>query len=141
MIASRTSSARFVDGPYLPRPRWPDIADVLDTGTKSDREQAARLRDALVFGGSAQVDEYLGVFLTDETTPRKTVLTKKFGDNNPSVARLFEAGDRSPRRADRETPRGRRPATAPRRCCISQPQRRQITGARSRSAGCSTMTT
>src|SRR6202030_1232482 len=81
----------ILDGPFLPRRRWPEIADVLDTGTKSDREQAARLRDALVFGGSAQVDEYLGVFLTDEKAPRKTVLTKKFGDYNPSVARLFEA--------------------------------------------------
>jgi len=81
----------ILDGPFLPRRRWPEIADVLDTGTKSDREQAARLRDALVFSGSAQVDEYLGVFLTDEKTPRKTVLTKKFGDYNPSVARLFEA--------------------------------------------------
>src|ERR1700726_3789552 len=45
----------ILDGPFLPRRRWPEIADVLDTGTKSDREQAARLRDALVFGGSAQV--------------------------------------------------------------------------------------
>src|SRR4029077_1711453 len=55
----------ILDGPFLPRRRWPDSADVLDTGTKSDREQADRLRDALVFSGSAQVDEYLGVFLTD----------------------------------------------------------------------------
>ena len=39
----------------------------------------------------AQAEKYLGVFLTDEKTPRKTVVTKKFGDNNPSVARLFEA--------------------------------------------------
>ena len=81
----------ILDGPFLPRRRWPEIADVLDTGTKSDREQAARLRDALAFSGSAQVDEYLGVFLTDEKTPRKAVLTKKFGDYNPSIARLFEA--------------------------------------------------
>jgi ATP-dependent helicase/nuclease subunit A len=81
----------ILDGPFLPRRRWPDIADVLDTGTKSDREQAARLRDAVVFSGSAQVDEYLGVFLTDEKTPRKAVLTKKFCDYNPSIARLFEA--------------------------------------------------
>ncbi len=81
----------ILDGPFLPRRRWPEIADVLDTGTKSDREQAARLRDAVAFSGSAQVDEYLGVFLTDEKMPRKTVLTKKFCDYNPSIARLFEA--------------------------------------------------
>ena len=30
------------------------------------------------------------MFLTDERSPRKTVLTKKFGDNNPVIARLFD---------------------------------------------------
>ena len=74
----------IVDGPNLPRSRWEEIAGVLDTGSKSDQEQAARLREALVFTGAAQVDEYLGVFLTDDRTPRKTVVTKKFSDNNPS---------------------------------------------------------
>jgi ATP-dependent helicase/nuclease subunit A len=80
----------IVDGPHLPRSRWEDIAGVLDTGTKSDQNQAAQLREALVFIGSAQVDEYLGVFLTDERAPRKTVVTKKFCDNNPVIANLFE---------------------------------------------------
>ena len=64
---------------------------MLDTGSKSDQDQAAQLREALVFTGSAQVDEYLGVFLTDERAPRKTVVTKNFADNNPAVARLFES--------------------------------------------------
>ena len=81
----------IVDGPNLPRSRWEDIALVLDTGSKSDIGQAEQLREALVFTGAAQVDEYLSVFLTDERTPRKTVITKKFGDNNPAIARLFEA--------------------------------------------------
>src|ERR1700710_1349361 len=81
----------IVDGPHLPRSRWADIADVLDTSSKSDQNQAAQLREALAFIGSAQVDEYLSVFLTDDRTPRKTVVTKKFADNNPAIARLFEA--------------------------------------------------
>ena len=55
----------IVDGPYLRRSRWEEIAGVLDTGNKSDQDQAARLREALVFTGSAQVDDYLCVFLTD----------------------------------------------------------------------------
>jgi len=55
----------ILDGPYLPRSRWQAIAEVLDTGSKADRKQADQLREALVFTGSAQVDEYLGVFLTD----------------------------------------------------------------------------
>jgi ATP-dependent helicase/nuclease subunit A len=80
----------IVDGPNLPRSRWKDVAAILDTGNKSDSDQATRLREALVFAGAAQVDEYLGVFLTDERTPRKTVVTKKFCDNNPAIARLFE---------------------------------------------------
>jgi ATP-dependent helicase/nuclease subunit A len=80
----------IVDGPHLPRSRWPDIAAIVETGSKSDGEQAARLRGALVFDGAAQVDEYLGVFLTEERAPRKSVLTKKFCDNNPGIARSFD---------------------------------------------------
>lgn len=80
----------IVDGPNLPRSRWKEVAAILDTGSKSDTDQAARLREALVFTGAAQVDEYLGVFLTDERSPRKSVVTKKFCDNNPAIARLFD---------------------------------------------------
>src|SRR5262249_848897 len=45
----------------------------------------------MLFAGSPQVDEYLDLFLTDERAPRKSLLTKKFSDDNPHVARLFEA--------------------------------------------------
>ena len=80
----------IVDGPHLPRSRWTEVAAILDTGNKSDQDHAIRLRDALVFTGSVQADEYLGVFLTDERAPRKSVLTKKFCDSNSAVARLFD---------------------------------------------------
>src|SRR3954454_18328519 len=80
----------ILDGPFLPRSRWDDIALALEHGSKSDNDQARRLREAKVFSGGAQVDVYLGVFFTDEKLPRKAVLTKKFCDHNPSVARLFE---------------------------------------------------
>jgi ATP-dependent helicase/nuclease subunit A len=82
---------QILDGPFLPRARWDDIAFALEDGSKSDNDQAERLRAAKLFSGGAQVDAYLGVFLTDEKLPRKAVLTKKFGEHNPSVARLFEA--------------------------------------------------
>jgi ATP-dependent helicase/nuclease subunit A len=81
----------IVDGPHLPRSRWEGIAAILDTGSNSDQSQADRLRGALVFSGIAQVDEYLGVFLTDERAPRKSVVTKQFCRDNPTIARLFEA--------------------------------------------------
>jgi ATP-dependent helicase/nuclease subunit A len=80
----------ILDGPYLQRSRWNEIALVLETGNKSDCEQAGRLREALAFTGSAQVDEYLGLFLTEERIPRKTLLTRKFCDANPAIAHLFE---------------------------------------------------
>jgi ATP-dependent helicase/nuclease subunit A len=82
----------IVDGPNLPRSRWREIANVLDTGSKSDQDQAARLREALIFTGAAQVDAYLGVFLTEsDRTPRKSVVTKKFCDNNSVIGRLFDS--------------------------------------------------
>src|SRR3978361_1214781 len=55
----------IVDGPNLPRPRRAEIAANLGSSSKSDQDQAARLREALIFSGAAQVDEYLGVFLTE----------------------------------------------------------------------------
>ena len=81
----------IVDGPYIRRSGWEEIAAALDAGTKSDQEQAGRLRAARASTGATQVDEYLGVFLTDERASRKSVVTKKFADNNPAIGRLFEA--------------------------------------------------
>src|SRR5438105_6796439 len=65
----------IVDGPNLPRSRWKEIAEILRTGSKSDQKHTDRLREAVVFTGSAQVDEYLDVFLTDDRTPRDSVVT------------------------------------------------------------------
>ena len=82
----------IVDGPNLPRARWQEFTRVLDTGNKPDQDQAARLREALTLTGSAQVDAYLGVFLTEtDRAPRKSVVTKKFTDNNPAIGRLLES--------------------------------------------------
>jgi ATP-dependent helicase/nuclease subunit A len=81
----------IVDGPNLPRTRWREVATVLDTSSKADQKQADRLREALAFTGAAQVDEYLGVFLTDERTPRATVVTNSFVKKNAAIGRLFDS--------------------------------------------------
>ena len=82
----------ILDGPHLPRAEWEAVARVLETGNKTDQDQAARLRGALVFSGAAQVDEYLGVFLTEaDRTPRKSIVTKNFARDNPAIGRLFES--------------------------------------------------
>jgi ATP-dependent helicase/nuclease subunit A len=81
----------IVDGPYLRRSGWEEIASVLDAGSKADQDQAKRLRVARSAAGTEQVDKYLALFLTEERQPRKSVVTKKFADNNPAIGRLFEA--------------------------------------------------
>jgi len=43
----------------------------------------------LIFSGGEQVDAYLGVFLTEALTPRKSLVTKKISDPRPDIARLF----------------------------------------------------
>jgi ATP-dependent helicase/nuclease subunit A len=82
----------IVDGPNLPRSHWEEIARALETGAKTERDNADRLRVALQAAGAAQVDEYLGVFLTEtDRTPRKSVLTKNFVRDNPAIGSRFEA--------------------------------------------------
>ena len=83
---------KIVDGPNLPRSRWEEIARALETGAKTERDNADRLRVALPAAGAAQVDEYLGLFLTDaDRTPRKSVLTKNFVRDNPAIGSRFDA--------------------------------------------------
>ena len=75
----------IIDGPHLPRSRWEEVAAILGASSKADQDQAGRLREALVLSGIEQVDKYLGVFLTEASTPRKSVVTKKFCDSNPAA--------------------------------------------------------
>jgi ATP-dependent helicase/nuclease subunit A len=81
----------ILDGPNLPRSRWGDVAAALDGGSKADQNQADQLREAMVFTGSAQVDEYLSVFLTDDRMPRASIITKQFVRNNPAIGALLDA--------------------------------------------------
>ena len=81
----------IVDGPNLPRSRWQEIASILDAGSKSDQEQARRLRDALIFTGARRSTNLRRVLTEADRTPRKSVVTKKFIDGNPAIGRLFEA--------------------------------------------------
>ncbi|MGY3441468.1 MULTISPECIES: double-strand break repair helicase AddA [unclassified Bradyrhizobium] len=81
----------IVDGPNLPRSSWQETATLLDTSSKADQKQAERLRSALTFSGAAQVDEYLGVFLTDERAPRASVVTNNFIKKNSIAGHRFEA--------------------------------------------------
>ena len=81
----------IVDGPSLPRSEWEALAAILETGNKSDIEQANRLREAHgMIGEAAQADRYLDVFLTGDSNLRKSFVTKKISDPRPAVAAMLD---------------------------------------------------
>jgi ATP-dependent helicase/nuclease subunit A len=85
----------IVDGPILPRSEWPSAAGTFETGSKTDVEQANRLRDASALAGGARIDKYFSVFLTDKLEPRKSLATKAIRDAYPGfVERLETERDR-----------------------------------------------
>ena len=77
---------------HLPVAAMKGAAEVLSGGTKTDAERAALLSGFLADEArhGERVDDYLAVFLTKEMTPRKTLITKKLGEQNPAVARALE---------------------------------------------------
>jgi ATP-dependent helicase/nuclease subunit A len=81
----------IVDGPHLPRSRWQQVATILAASSNADQTQAGRLREALVLSGIEQVNRYLDVFLTEGSTPRKSVVTKRLCDARPQIAQWFDA--------------------------------------------------
>ncbi|MCP9627836.1 double-strand break repair helicase AddA [Rhodopseudomonas palustris] len=85
----------IVDGPYLPRARWADSAAIFDGGSKTDLDQAQRLRDALAASDTAQLEKYLELFFTKDAKLRKSFATKKIADPMPGFAEdLKREGER-----------------------------------------------
>jgi ATP-dependent helicase/nuclease subunit A len=81
----------IVEGPYLPFDEWPAIAAELDGGAATDQQQAGALRAASTLSGSAQVEEYLCVFLTQSTREfRKSFVTQRIAKSRPDLAAAFE---------------------------------------------------
>jgi ATP-dependent helicase/nuclease subunit A len=73
--------AGYFSGEIIAPSEWPALAELLDQGNKSDRDQAARLRSLPGLSGSELVDTYLDIFCTSEgRTPRKSIVTKAIKD-------------------------------------------------------------
>jgi ATP-dependent helicase/nuclease subunit A len=84
----------IVNGPNLPRSEWQAVAAAFDGGSDRDRDQSARLRTALVLDGRAQIEEYLGIFQTENKGvlgPRKTIITQPLAKLHPSLAARMDA--------------------------------------------------
>jgi ATP-dependent helicase/nuclease subunit A len=83
----------LVDGPHMPRARWPSIAQALQTGSKTDQSLAATLRAALAASGLAQTLRYLELFwlASDSTTLRDRMMTAKCAKAHPDIATILNA--------------------------------------------------
>ena len=81
----------IVDGPHLPRSLWQRAAAALAASSKADQTQAARFLEAMRATDTAQVDEYLCVFLTDAKTPRASVATNSFRTKYSDLGSRFDA--------------------------------------------------
>ena len=91
--------AETVQAAEIPPSQWLRMADQLERGSKTDKEQAARLRAAAAASGEEQADIYRSLFITGTArTPRKQVVTaamgkelaQQFNDERDRVCALLE---------------------------------------------------
>jgi ATP-dependent helicase/nuclease subunit A len=78
--------SEMTDGPLFPASQWPAAAAALAQGSKSDQEQAQRLRAAFATTGSERATIYRQVFFTGKLEPRQQLLTRSIEISNPQLA-------------------------------------------------------
>lgn len=80
-----------VYGPHMPRAHWPSIAQILETGAKTDQSLAATLRAASAASGRAQVRRYLELFwlASNSTKLREHMMTAKCAKAHPDIAAIL----------------------------------------------------
>ena len=76
----------IVDGPHLPSSEWAAVAAVFKKGSPNDKDQSARLIEALAAPAGLQVDKYLCVFFTKGNGPRQSLITKALARECPTLA-------------------------------------------------------
>lgn len=79
----------IIEGPNLPRSRWPEVAAALENGSIEDQKQAATLRacsEALL-----PVEGYLNVFLKQDKTFKARIVTSAIARARPGIAASFTA--------------------------------------------------
>src|SRR5690606_11711661 len=71
---------------------WAALADLCDTGSKTDGDQAARLRTALAATDPAEsMTAYRDVFLKKDGDPRGRLITRAISEGEPALAARLEA--------------------------------------------------
>ncbi len=117
----------ILGGGHLPRSEWEAVAAICDTGSKTDLDQAARLRLALsAASDEARLDAYRDVFLKRDGEPRGRIVTKAVAEPNPHSRRASRLNATGSSRS--ATSLRRRASSPPRARCSASP------------TGCSTAT-
>ena len=99
VLASVEAVRRAMIEDGLAPARWPSLAEVFDTGTARDSEQAARLRAAFagIEAGAPLADIvaiHLKVFFDTKQAPRGSLMTKRLASTHPDIATQLEAEQR-----------------------------------------------
>lgn len=82
---------KMTQSPHLPVAEWDVVAARLATGSRSDCEQAVRLRTAASMPAAARAQAYLSVFLTAKGEPRNRIVTATFAAKHGELAGRLDA--------------------------------------------------
>jgi ATP-dependent helicase/nuclease subunit A len=78
--------SEIVEGPLFPLSEWAAVAALCRSSSAGDQRQCERLTAAAKTTGRERVTEYLSVFLTDKSEPRKSIVTGALARQYPALA-------------------------------------------------------
>jgi ATP-dependent helicase/nuclease subunit A len=81
----------YISGSPIPQNEWPALIEICSAGSKTDKDRADSLSNALSATGRERIEHYLDVFCTGERKGRASVITKKLADTNPQWAERLNA--------------------------------------------------
>jgi ATP-dependent helicase/nuclease subunit A len=85
----------FFSHSVIPEADWPALIEILEFGSKSDKNHIEALMTAQASFGRDRIDNYLRVFCTAELSPRKNIVTKAIVEDHPDwFERLKNEQDR-----------------------------------------------
>ncbi|MBV8791294.1 MAG: double-strand break repair helicase AddA, partial [Pseudolabrys sp.] len=79
--------AEYFSASLIAETDWPALIAVFASGSKSDRDRAVSLADAVRSAGRERVEAYLHVFCRQDRGARKDIVTKAIADKHPEWER------------------------------------------------------
>ncbi|MBV9261410.1 MAG: UvrD-helicase domain-containing protein, partial [Pseudolabrys sp.] len=79
--------AEYFSASLIAETDWPALIAVFASGSKSDRDRAVSLADAVRSAGRERVEAYLDVFCRQDRGARKDIVTKAIADKHPEWER------------------------------------------------------